>query len=602
MTLYSAAAAALGEPQGGKPRGEKLSYQVKFDFQFSPTEDPPKVVTAINQVLRRWSDQLNDAEFYGANEQKIDMSNFPQKKTDVDSVFSLTLADKPNFRHIYALVEVRCFSSTFSQIKRAAWPLLLKYNVFVRQHFLGFKRIEVITPGWLLKVNPAFHDPSEIRDEIIEKAEIAFQLISKEDTAEIISAFPQFQDADGHFEVPEFHLARRNLKGDTKKHGKITADAFEIQVASADAGLLRRVLEVAFGLKVNQSDYLFVPYSLRSENAEIYAQLLGKQNDYMHNHRNISLAGLTTTLMAQALSRLGDQESFREMLQDQPGVYRVDPTRRLLDLGKWNISTDSQHYQDLKDWIDKEMPKFYKDTDTAGRFADFPVPTRLGHTARTSKPTTSTSVYSAQICQQFGDTDMAPTVQPARQAWQRPPVDIEYSLKNATDFPALNKIDDTKSTASSTRLTVSEDFKSLIGKELAQCKEDAQTARSELSQLKVDMSQMMTDIIRQELPAIVAEIQQQSASVFLTASEYKADTLAFQTSFHGALQAQTVMIQKLSRLVQDLQDTTPTRKRPAPSRQEDCIPRTLETDFPSQVTEDIDRFSPASNRPNTMQE
>ena len=196
---------------------------------------------------------------------------------------------------------------------------------------------------------------------------------------------------------------------------------------------------------------------------------------------------------------------------------------------------------------------------------------------------------------------MAPTNQPARQAWQRPPVDIEYSLKNATDFPALNKIDDTKSTASSTRLTVSEDFKSLIGKELAQCKEDTQTARSELSQLKVDMSQMMTDIIRQELPSIVAEIQQQSASVFLTASEYKADTLAFQTSFHGALQAQTVMIQQLSRLVQDLQDTTPTRKRPAPSRQEDCIPRTLETDFPPQDTEDIDLFSPASNRPNTMQ-
>jgi hypothetical protein len=82
-------------------------------------------------------------------------------------------------------------------------------------------------------------------------------------------------------------------------------------------------------------------------------------------------------------------------------------------------------------------------------------------------------------------------MQPARQAWQRPPVDIEYSLNDTTEFPALssNKIaDDTKSTASSTRLTVSEDFKSLIGKELAQFKENAQTARSELSQLKEDMS------------------------------------------------------------------------------------------------------------------
>jgi curli biogenesis system outer membrane secretion channel CsgG len=109
-----------------------------------------------------------------------------------------------------------------------------------------------------------------------------------------------------------------------------------------------------------------------------------------------------------------------------------------------------------------------------------------------------------------------------------------------------NKIDDTKSTALSTHLTVSEDFKSLIRKELAQFKEEALTARSELSQLKLDMSQMIKDIIRQELPSIVAEIQQQSAGVYLIASEYKADMIAFQPSFQTTLKAQTNMIQQLS--------------------------------------------------------
>jgi gas vesicle protein len=94
-------------------------------------------------------------------------------------------------------------------------------------------------------------------------------------------------------------------------------------------------------------------------------------------------------------------------------------------------------------------------------------------------------------------------------------------LKDATDFPTLssNKINDTKSTASSTCLTVSKDFKSLIGKEVAQFKEDSQTACSELSQLKLDMSQMMQDIIRKRLPSIVAEIQQQSTGVYLTTLE-----------------------------------------------------------------------------------
>ncbi len=110
--------------------GQKLAYQVKFDFQFGLKADPPEVVSAINQVLRRWSNQLNDAEFYGADNEKIELSDFAKKRTDVDRVFSLTLADKPNFRHMYALVEVRCFSSMSAQIKRAAWPILLLHNVF----------------------------------------------------------------------------------------------------------------------------------------------------------------------------------------------------------------------------------------------------------------------------------------------------------------------------------------------------------------------------------------------------------------------------------------------------------------------------------------
>jgi hypothetical protein len=145
------------------------------------------------------------------------------------------------------------------------------------------------------------------------------------------------------------------------------------------------------------------------------------------------------------------------MLQEQPGAYRADCTRCFLNLGKWNISTDSEHYQALKNGIDQEMPLIYATTTTDGRFVDFPEPTCLGqNSTRLFKPKSSPSAYSAQTCQQYGATDTAPTVKPARQAWQRQPVDIEYSLKDTTEFTALSstKIDDTKSTASSTRCIV----------------------------------------------------------------------------------------------------------------------------------------------------
>jgi hypothetical protein len=130
---------------------------------------------------------------------------------------------------------------------------------------------------------------------------------------------PKFQDAEGQFKAPEFHLARRNLKGDTKKHTKITADAFKIQVATTNAGLLQLILEGTFGLKSNQrKNYLFVPYSLHGENATVYAQLLGKQNDYMQKppqHIVIWYHGRfddTRTII---------KKSIRGSFKDQPGVY-----------------------------------------------------------------------------------------------------------------------------------------------------------------------------------------------------------------------------------------------------------------------------------------
>jgi hypothetical protein len=116
------------------------------------------------------------------------------------------------------------------------------------------------------------------------------------------------------------------------------------------------------------------------------------------------------------------------------------------------------------------------------------------------------------------------------------------------------------------------------------------------------MSQIMQDIIRKELPSLVAEIQQQSTGLFLTTSEYKADMFAFQSSFQASLEAQTYMIQQLSRQLQDMQDTTPNCKRSAPSRQEECAPRTLKKGFLTKNTVDSDRLSAASACLDGMQE
>jgi hypothetical protein len=133
---------------------------------------------------------------------------------------------------------------------------------------------------------------------------------------------------------------------------------------------------------------------------------------------------------------------------------------------------DSQHYQMLKDWIDSKMPPFYENLPPSILVGPLPRHPNLFPKHRHILPSFASKIVPLKW----------PRPSNIHKAWQRPPVDIEYSLKNSLDFPALgnNKIDDTKSTASSTPLAVSGDYKSLIGKELAQFKEEAITARSEL--------------------------------------------------------------------------------------------------------------------------
>jgi hypothetical protein len=118
MTLPPAAAGALDKHPPQAPSLTKNVYQAKLDFPFSPNLPPPKVVTIINLIIRNWSDELSEAELYGANNKKFGIINFPNDKPSFEETFSLTRAEKQN-RHIYALVEICCFDKSFSILKRS---------------------------------------------------------------------------------------------------------------------------------------------------------------------------------------------------------------------------------------------------------------------------------------------------------------------------------------------------------------------------------------------------------------------------------------------------------------------------------------------------
>jgi hypothetical protein len=130
--------------------------------------------------------------------------------------------------------------------------------------------------------------------------------------------------------------------------------------------------------------------------------------------------------------------------------------------------------------LTKKITSFFSNVQTSGIFNGFPKPCRLGRHRQTrtnAKPPMS-SYYVQTLRKRFGTSSksgsIAPAQKPKRPAWSRPPIDIEYSLTGA-NFPAppTNKTVETKSTASSTKFTVSKDYKSIIEKEMALYKSEA---------------------------------------------------------------------------------------------------------------------------------
>jgi hypothetical protein len=323
---------------------------------------------------------------------------------------------------------------------------------------------------------------------------------------------------------------------------------------------LVRFLELFFKTRNEDYDYLFVPFSLCCEDPQTYVQLLGKQNEYMENHRNISVAGLSWDLMQNPIQLDLDYESFQDSLLKQSGVYRVDCTRQTNNIGKWNIFTNKTHYQDLIKWIgDAELICFFHDLSTTGLFLDFSEPCRLGHHRQSLHKKPTMSSYAKNLRQRYGrkseSGSSAPAQQPKRPAWNRPPIDIEYSIVD-TNFPPLpstNKTDETKSTASSTKFTVSKDYKSIIAKEMSQYKANAAQARSDLLDLKTEISDLVNQTIHQSLKGIIQEVHLQSASTFLTATEYRKDM----SDFHGQFQKQTELITEVSNQIREMQNPTP---------------------------------------------
>jgi hypothetical protein len=545
------------------------AHKVRFDFPFNDRDPVPHAPKILHSVFRRLVDSVSDIEFRDVHGTVVDLDNFPQDKATFDTKFNTTVSDQRQ-RHILLVVEIRSVN-TFYALKQFVWNLLTKHTVFMKQHTLGLDKVDVCSPGWFSRTNPTYHSKQRIKDDIYLHSTRAIDDFSDEIKQDLSNNFAEYITDDHTFEIPEFHLVHRNIVGKGSQ-GKFETEALEVQIERKHSKVFKHIMELAFA-KTSISEMLFIPFSLKRElSADAYCSILQQQNDYLENHRNISIVGIGSLRMNKPVLYQDETFHFEHLLRSKPGVYRVDSTKRTPDLGKWNISTDKEHYAELIHWVDTNMEAFFAliPSHDEEPMEEFPTPRRLSRLPATSKSISSSSSYAKKLQSAF-TTDQPPKPVPSKtrkKAWNRLPVNIQYENSTNEDFPPLpakTNSDETRSTASSTRLTFNDES---IQKAIAESKtewqadtrkfqDEIRASHNELrTSIKTMIDESLSTQVKKIVTATVAEFgtNENLSQHFITRQELEGIVQGFTTEM-------TRQIKALSQL------DTPTRKPPAKRQQ-----------------------------------
>jgi hypothetical protein len=402
----------------------------------------------VQQLLQQLKTDEADISFRGASLATIDTEVFPlTDKPTFDNLFRSFSATKNNGEFVILTFGIRSVRP-LRMLKESAWDFLVHHKLYLNSSPGPVSKVNLKPMGFITKLHP--------RTASLTAA-----------TFDLVGCIQQgIEDADDDMllelgiesEEMELTLGSDRLRG-VYQNEKITSNAV---VVFSDPSHLEKNYQLLehFSEGMWEHGHIFVPFSLRRDQPEAYGKYLALQNVFLEDHRNISLCGIGPEVMDYEEEA---SESLWRQLAAQPGVYRVDPTKRTADLGKWNISCDTKCYLAIIAWIDTNLQPLFRAVPEEIRsqysFMNFPAPARLnrnfrvgpGHSVRTTM-TGTTSRYQQSLVSNLSTYSPPTTV--TRTPWKnvtaRPMTEIKYSADEQA-FPPLKNSNDTKSTAAETQ-------------------------------------------------------------------------------------------------------------------------------------------------------
>ena len=156
--------------------------------------------------------------------------------------------------------------------------------------------------------------------------------------------------------------------------------------------------------------------------------------------------------------------SLRQAILSHPGVFAIHKSKRIKDLGKWNISTSEGQWSNVAEWLDSNLMELYQSIDHAVRqkdpiFEDSTGPSRLYKPktiATAASSVTSATTYATALRSQLLSNPISEDVPPPRTIYGKPTVVYASSLQEFPPLSSQNTHPDGHSTGQSTTTTLTQ--------------------------------------------------------------------------------------------------------------------------------------------------
>jgi hypothetical protein len=225
----------------------------------------------------------------------------------------------------------------------------------------------------------------------------------------------------------------------------VSFDVIDVYVARESATAINYLLEAS--TENTTRPLAVVPRDFKYNQPDIYAKLLSAQNEYLETHRNIGLVKIPNDAMHhQKVKDIDgrDRHSMHEALCHTPGIVAVHCSKRIFDLGKWNVSTTQDSWEAVKQWLDHHLLPLYNSImaefrDKYKSYADFTEPHHLQYKPPQNDRSdiSEISAYAQRIqTQMLGNTTVPRATHHQPPTWKAKRPKLVWTF-NEEDFPPI---------------------------------------------------------------------------------------------------------------------------------------------------------------------